>query len=81
MKAFFITGAILFFVLTLIVAFENMAISCSGFLFVFFPVASPFLMVLSIAALGFLFGVFFTGLLVNLLRNKPEDEEDAGGDW
>jgi hypothetical protein len=81
MKAFFITGSIIFFVLTLIVAFENMGISCSGFLFVFIPLASPFLIVLSVAMIGFLFGVFFTGLLVNLLRNKPEDEEDAGGDW
>ena len=81
MKALFLTGSIIFFVLTLIVAFENMGISCSGFLFVFIPVGSPFLMVLSVAAIGFLLGVFFTGFLVNLLRNKPEDEEDAGGNW
>ena len=81
MKAFFITGSIIFLVLTLILAFENMGLSCTGFLFVFIPLASPFLMVVSTAAVGFVTGVFVTGLLVQILRNKPEDEEDAGGNW
>lgn len=81
MKIFFLTGTVLFFVVALILAFENMSLSCNNFLFVFFPMPSPFLMVVSITALGFLIGVFFTALLVSILANKAEDEEAPGGNW
>lgn len=81
MKIFFLTGTVLFFVIALILAFENMSLSCNNFLFVFFPMSSPFLMVISITVVGFLIGVFFTALLASVITNKAEDEEAPGGNW
>ncbi|MBU0731860.1 hypothetical protein KKC88_03200 [Patescibacteria group bacterium] len=80
MKAFFISGAILFTVIILILAFENLGISASGFLFILIPLEDPFFMVLSVAGIGVLAGVFYTGLITTLLQNHPEDEEDTGSE-
>ena len=79
MKAFFISGTILFAVLILILAFENMTVSTNGFLFILIPMESTFLAVLSIAGVGSLFGVFITGLIVNIL--KGGEEEETGSEW
>jgi len=81
MKAFFLTGSIIFLILTLILAFENMAAQCSGMLFIFFPMTSPFLMILMTVGVGFALGAFFTGFLVAAINKRPEDEEAPGGDW
>jgi len=81
MKGFFLTGTIVFLVISLILAFENMAAQCSGVLFIFFPMNSPFLMILATIATGFVLGAFFTAFLFAMLRNRPEDEEAPGGDW
>ena len=79
MKGFFITGSIIFTVLILIVAFENIAGACQGFLFLFtsFPQStSPFFIVIGIAALGGITGIFYSGLINQLLK---KDDEEAGG--
>lgn len=81
MKVFFLTGTIIFTVLSLILAFENMGASCNDILFLFFPVASPFFMVLANIFVGFVLGAFFTGFLISVITKKPEDEEAPGGNW
>ena len=80
MKAFFLSGAILFTVLILILAFENIALQVNNFLFILIPLGNPFVMVLSIAGIGVLAGVFYTGLVTTLLKNKAEDEEELGAE-
>ena len=80
MKGFFLTGSIIFTVLILIVAFENIGGNCQGFMFLFtsLPIGtSPFFVVAGIAALGGITGIFYTGLVNQLLRNK--DDEESGG--
>ncbi|HMR00924.1 MAG TPA: hypothetical protein PKA32_00890 [Candidatus Gracilibacteria bacterium] len=74
MKAFFITGAILFTVLILIVAFENIATPVNNFLFVFLPVGSPFFIVMGVAGLGIGAGIFYAGLVSTLLRGGDDEE-------
>lgn len=81
MKAFFLSGTIIFLTITLILAFENIGANCSGILFIFIPLASPFFLIVSTAAVGFVLGAFFTGFIVAVTRQKPEDEEAPGGDW
>lgn len=77
MKAFFITGAVIFTVLILIVAFENIATPVSNFLFVFLPVGNFFFIVMGVAGLGVGAGIFYAGLVSTLLRNKEEEDNGA----
>jgi hypothetical protein len=81
MKAFFLTGAIIMTVLILILAFENMGVNATGFLFVFTPLDSPFFMIMGLCLVGIVAGVFYTGLLMNLLGSGKEDEEAPGNEW
>lgn len=79
MKIFFLTGSIVFTVLILILAFENMGMNINGFLFVFAGISSPFFMVLGLCLLGIFTGIFYSGLIQSFL--KKEDEEAPGNEW
>lgn len=83
MKGFFATGSIIFSVLILILAFESIGgARFQYFLFYFIWLDSsfnPFFLVMGIAALGAIAGVFFTGLIMSSLKNK-DDEEAPGGE-
>ena len=83
MKGFFLTGSIIFTVLILIIGFENIGGSCMGFMFLFYGLpqgTSPFFIVLGISILGGLTGIFYTGLVMNLI-NSGKDEEQGGNEW
>jgi len=83
MKGFFLTGSILFTVLLLIIAFENIGGSCQNFMFLFTSLSSqtsPFFIVVGIGILGGITGIFYTGLILNLLKSG-KDEEPAGNEW
>ncbi len=80
MKGFFAAGSIFFSVLILIIAFENIGGSFQGFLFLFSSLpqsTSPFFIVVGIAIIGIITGIFYTGLVTQLLKNS--DEEENGG--
>lgn len=79
MKAFFISGSIIFTVLILILAFENMGAQVNGFQFLFTAFDSPFFIVLGIAFIGVITGAFYTGLVLRLA--KGDDEEAGGNEW
>lgn len=80
MKIFFLTGAIFFTVLILIVAFANISLSINNFLFVFIPMGNPFLIVMSTAGIGVFAGIFYAGLVTTLLRSRNEEEEELGAE-
>lgn len=80
MTIFFLTGSILFTVLMLILAFENMGVSVNGFLLIFFPVDSPFFMVVALCGIGIFAGVFYTALVTSVLHKRGEDEEELGAE-
>lgn len=81
MRAFFLTGSIIFTVLILILAFENIGASVQNFLFLFMGVESAFFVVLGLSMLGVIAGVFYTGLVTSLLRSGKDDEEAPGNEW
>ena len=83
MRGFYLTGAIFLTVLILIIAFENIGGNCQGFLLLFASLpqgTSPFFIVTGIALLGGVTGVFYAGLVLNLLKSG-KDEEPAGNEW
>jgi hypothetical protein len=81
MRAFFLTGSIIFTVLILIIAFENLGAGLQNFLFLFAGVDSAFFMVIGLSMLGIFTGIFYTGLVTALLRGGKEDEESPGAEW
>ena len=81
MKAFFLAGSILFTVLILILAFENMGASCTGFLFLFAPMGSMFFGVMALCAVGVGAGIFYTGLMLKIIQGRSGDEESPGGEY
>jgi len=81
MRAFFLTGSIIFTVLILIIAFQNLGASLQNFGVLFAGIDSAFFMVIGIATLGIITGIFYTGLVTSLLRSGKEEEEAPGGEW
>ncbi|MFA5947476.1 MAG: hypothetical protein WC806_00685 [Candidatus Gracilibacteria bacterium] len=76
MKVFYLTGSIIFTVLILILAFENIQSSCTGLYFFFYAVdSSPTIITLALTILGIITGMFYHALIQNAL-NTSEDEED-----
>lgn len=83
MKFFYLTGAIIFTVIILIVGFENSQAQCS-FISIFFndisPSMSPAFLFFGVAGLGIITGVFYFGFLTSLLKEGNEEEDDST-DW
>lgn len=83
MRGFYLSGAIFLTVLILIIAFENIGGMCQGFMFLFTSLeqgTSPFFIVMGIAILGGITGIFYAGLLASLLKGDKE-EEPGGNEW
>jgi uncharacterized integral membrane protein len=81
MRAFFLTGSIIFTVLILILAFENMAIQLNGFMFLFTAFNAPFFVVMGLCIVGIIAGAFYTGLIITLAKHGSQDEESGGNEW
>lgn len=81
MKAFFLTGSILLTALILIIAFENIGTNMTGFLFLFTGLDSAFFIIMGLAILGIIAGIFYTGLVTTLLRSGKDEEEAPGNEW
>lgn len=79
MKAFYLVGSIIFTVIILIVAFQNIGTNFSGFTVFFTPIeANGTLIVFGIAILGIFAGGFYFGFLSSLLKGDQEEEEPGG---
>lgn len=80
MKAFFLIGSIIFTVIILIVGFQNLGTSFSGFTVFFTSLDSNgTLVIFGVALLGIFAGGFYFGFLNTLLKSSQEDEEEPGG--
>lgn len=76
MKAFYLTASIIFTVLILILAFENIGAQCSGLNFFFYSIGqSPTIVILGIAVIGIITGAFYHAFLSRILSSTPEDDE------
>lgn len=77
MKAFLLTLSIVFTVLILILAFENIGSQCSNLLFLFFPVKeSPTIVFLGIAVLGMITGALYHAFWNRMLATTEEEEDE-----
>ena len=80
MKAFFLTGSIIFTVIILILAFENMGATIQNFMFIFTSFSSPFFIVIGLCTIGVIAGALYTGLVLSLAKGSGDDEP-AGNEW
>ena len=77
MKALYLTASIIFTVLILVLAFENIGAQCSNMMFFFYNVRSnPTIVTLGIAILGIITGAFYHAFLGKVFGSS-EDDEDA----
>ncbi len=80
MKNFYKFGALFFTVIILIVGFQNFANTFDGFTVFFTSIElNGTLTVFGLTMLGMFAGAFYYGLIIELLKNKQEDEESPGG--
>ncbi len=78
MKTFYLTGSIIFTVLVLILAFENITAMCSNMFFFFYEIdQNPTIVTLALATLGIITGIFYHGFIQNAMATS-EDEDDSG---
>ncbi len=76
MKAFYLVASVIFTVLILILAFENIAAQCSNMLFFFYNVKSnPTIVTLGIAVIGIITGVFYHAFLSSVFASSDEEED------
>ncbi|MEK7126908.1 MAG: hypothetical protein AAB848_02265 [Patescibacteria group bacterium] len=76
MKLFYLTGSVILTVLILILSFGNIQAQCSSLMFFFYSVdQSPTIIILVVAVLGVITGVFYHGALSTIMAT-PEDEEE-----
>ncbi|MFH1284580.1 MAG: hypothetical protein ABIH78_03265 [Candidatus Peregrinibacteria bacterium] len=77
MKAFYLTGSIIFTALILVLAFENIGASCSGMNFFFYTIdQNPTIVILGIAVIGIITGSLYHAFMAKVLAGPTEDEED-----
>jgi uncharacterized integral membrane protein len=77
MKTFYLTASIIFTVLLLILAFENIGSQCTNMLFFFYDFeSSPTIIFLGVAIIGIFTGVFYHSFLQRVMNAPEEDEEE-----
>ncbi len=82
MKFFSLSIGILFIFLVLILAFENLSAKTNYFLLLFFSADSipAFFIVLILAILGAVTGVFYTLFVMELIKENKGNDNNSGDD-
>lgn len=76
MKAFYLTGSIIFTVLILILAFGNVSAQCGQLVFFFFPVKqNPTIVFLALAVIGIITGLFYHAFIGKMLEVSDSDQD------
>ncbi len=78
MKTFYLTGSIVFTVLILIIAFENIGAQCSYVNILFYEVPfGPTFLFLLIAIIGIITGAMYHAFLTRLFAGSDEEENET----
>ncbi len=78
MKAFYLTGSIIFTVLILIIAFENIAAECSGLQFLFYSIeSSPTIIILGLTVVGIITGALYHAFISKVLSTTEEEDDGS----
>ena len=76
MKVLYLTGSVIFTVLILVLAFENIGATCSNMNFLFYSVRSnPTIVILGIAVMGIITGALYHAFMVKILESTEEEED------
>lgn len=78
LRKLFLSGSIVFTIILLIVAFQNIQAQCNFVTFFFFQVGSnvsPTIMIFIVSLLGIITGMLLMGLLMSIV-SKEEDDGD-----
>ena len=76
MKALYLVGSIIFTVLILILAFENIGAQCSGLNFFFTSIQkNPTIITLGVAVIGIFTGAFYHAFIARVLASNDDEEE------
>ncbi len=78
LRKFFLSGSIVFTIIVLIVAFQNIQAQCSFVTFFFFSIGtntSPTIMIFVVSLLGIITGMLFMGLLMSIISKEEDDGE------
>ncbi|KKP36739.1 MAG: hypothetical protein UR27_C0014G0008 [Candidatus Peregrinibacteria bacterium GW2011_GWA2_33_10] len=83
MKIFYLIGSIIFTILILVIAFENVQSYCYNLGIFFYQVnnqTSPTFLIFGSTLLGIITGIFYFGLFQSILKggNNSEEDEDDG---
>lgn len=77
MKAIYLTGSIIFTVLILILAFENIQSTCSNIKFLFYPVnVGPTMIIMGVAVIGMITGALYHSFISSILNSSGVDDEE-----
>lgn len=79
MRALYLVGSIVSFVVILILAFENIQATCNYLTFFFWEMSAsvaPTFVLFGAAIVGMVTGGFITLLMVSILSEDDEEEED-----
>lgn len=75
MKMFYLIGSVVFTVLILILAFENIGATCTNLNFFFYEVSQgPTLVILGISVIGILTGILYHAFFQKMMG--PSEDED-----
>lgn len=76
MKAIYLTLSIIFTVLVLILAFENIGAQCSMLKFFFYDInQNPTLVIMSVAVIGIITGALYHAFVSRVLATSEEEED------
>lgn len=79
LRTFFISGSIVFAIVLLVIAFQNIQAQCNLVTFFFFSVGSntsPTFMIFGVSIIGIITGMLLMGLIMSLLSNDEDGEDD-----
>jgi len=79
LRTFFISGSIVFAIVLLVIAFQNIQAQCNFVTFFFFSVSantSPTLMIFGVSIIGIITGMFLMGLTMSFLSKDEDDDEE-----
>jgi len=77
MKLFYLTGSVILTVLILVLAFENIAATCTALKFFFYEVdKNPTVVIMGIAVIGVITGAFYHAFISKVLSTSPEEEDE-----
>jgi len=79
LRTFFLSGSIVFTIIILVIAFQNIQAQCNFVTFFFYAAnstTSPTFLVFAVSVVGILAGMLYMGLIMSFLSRGEDDDEE-----